>query len=247
MKVMNSRRGPQPAAHSGFTLIELLVVIAIIAVLAAMLLPALATAKEKARRVNCISNLRQFGMALNMYATDNKDNYPRHIPAGSALWDLPLLTANALVDTGLKRPIFYCPGLESSIQDSDAWWFFGNYRVTGYQWMIKRNDDFTPSALNPPRGYLSKTTQTFTNILSAADSELVSDVVVSEGTGAAARYRQVTTSNPQIIPNGFNTSHMAKKVPAGGNILFQDGHVSWRGFREMNIWLDWTLDRHFWF
>src|ERR1043166_8310659 len=57
----------------GFTLIELLVVIAIIAVLASLLLPALAGAKERARRKVCMSNLRQFGVAYNIYADDHKE------------------------------------------------------------------------------------------------------------------------------------------------------------------------------
>ncbi len=69
--VTQSRR-----CHQGFTLIELLVVIAIIAILAAMLLPALSSAKNKAQRISCVSNLHQFGLAFAMYASSNNEKLP---------------------------------------------------------------------------------------------------------------------------------------------------------------------------
>lgn len=64
------------AMRGGFTLIELLVVIAIIAILASLLLPTLARAREKSRRAKCMSNLRQIGIAYLMYANDCSDSYP---------------------------------------------------------------------------------------------------------------------------------------------------------------------------
>ena len=78
---VHSFPGKRRVVRRGFTLIELLVVIAIIAILAAMLLPALASAKARAQRMQCLSGMRQLGLGLNLFTTDNNDAYP---PAGWA-------------------------------------------------------------------------------------------------------------------------------------------------------------------
>jgi prepilin-type N-terminal cleavage/methylation domain-containing protein len=108
--------------NKAFTLIELLVVIAIIAILAALLLPALAAAKRKAQRINCISNLKQVGIAFRLWEGDNGDKYPmavsviqngardRIYSAGNTPNPYNLNAVFVVMSNELSTPkILYCP------------------------------------------------------------------------------------------------------------------------------------------
>jgi len=103
-------------SRSGFTLIELLVVIAIIAILAALLLPALSAAKQKALRIQDIANLKQWGVSCNMYPGDNNDSLPAGFFDSNGMWMYAL--QSYIPDSKLGGPICFCPMAKDITRDA---------------------------------------------------------------------------------------------------------------------------------
>ena len=159
----------QTKSKNAFTLIELLVVIAIIAVLAAMLLPALAKAKFKAKVISCTSNFKQWGIVINMYASDDpQGRLPEYDAYGGGQygWDVGVGMTTNLYPYGLTVPLWFCPvrPLEivpvntfcntkfghdcQSITELTAYFSanFPNQLTLNHNWWVPRNGDNPPTA-----------------------------------------------------------------------------------------------------
>jgi prepilin-type N-terminal cleavage/methylation domain-containing protein/prepilin-type processing-associated H-X9-DG protein len=243
--------------QKGFTLIELLVVIAIIAILMAILIPALSRVREQANRSACSSNIRQHLLGLIMYADENDTKFPR--ATGFWLWDLDRDTVRQLMtNIGLKptkrdedtpvQDVFYCPSNLTHKRSRDRCWDYhhpdgsrASYRVTGYFWLLDALNEQGRSTRPEIEGTGNKEWVRTANMQRAAEAELVIDVTLSDPTFPTDQYPdgnfgQIVAGSGQGQYTGYydTTSHLRSDTQgAGGNIGFADGHVRWRHFKEM--------------
>jgi prepilin-type N-terminal cleavage/methylation domain-containing protein len=244
--IAQHQRIPAGLHHKpGFTLIELLVVIAIISILAALLLPALVGAKERARRVNCKNNQRQFLLAVHMFGDDNEQQVPSgaaNPPFGPLDDHLPIIsdaTSNSIVQYLRTDRVVHCPSFGDFFRNS------GNVQLEalGYGYVIGYN--YHGGHTNTPWPTVLGSTAQWTSPQRLTDpSSLVLLSDMNDWSRADRRTFAPHGRNGAIL-SGTDASNQALSGgglssadigAVGGNVGLLDGSVSWKKIQNMRVY-----------
>lgn len=220
-----------------FTLIELLVVMAIIAILAALLLPALASAKERARRTACKNHIRQFILAAHLYGADYTEKLPPGLSElGSGIDEhIPIIstsTRNALLKYTATPKILDCPGLGKPFNPIAGWFESGYGFVIGYNYLGGHTNSPWPQLTAGFATWVSPQTL-------AEDSSLPLVTDMNDWSPGYGKSFAPHGARGPILRQGdyANTAlHGASSRDiggVGGNVGLLDGSVNWKPIARM--------------